>query len=388
MKIGYSYWGFLADVKMNEQGERISTPDGNAFYSWSIIQAFQKENDTVVSIMPDRDRFAAKFIGLTKMFSAWATAKRAYAYERMQKINYEKSFKTMTKDELFEIWNANKVNELDFILHEWRMLIEGRNDEASRSFDNWQPDFWIQECLIEYCKNNNIKLIIFDLDYKLSEDKFEEICDFAKVIELGNKWLKSKFADKARKVYIPFDFDSISEFQPKINPENNLVYVGNRYERDWCIDKYIPENLEKCVVYGNWKESGRDSESRWPCIEFGKRLQTEEMHDVYSNSKLTILLAKKEYCDYSFMTARLIEAVFYGTVPLFIEEYGAETIQEYAGAYASSLTVKSKEEVISVAEAFEGDELLALRIDIINYLRNRLSKMDAKNIVQILKDML
>ena len=32
-KVGYSYWGFLGDVKMNSNCDIISTPDGNAFYS-------------------------------------------------------------------------------------------------------------------------------------------------------------------------------------------------------------------------------------------------------------------------------------------------------------------------------------------------------------------
>lgn len=385
MKVGYSYWGFLADVKMNEKGERISTPDGNAFYSWSIIRAFQNECDEVLSIMPDRDRFACKFIGLKAMFSAWATEKRIEAYARMSKIDYENDFKTMTKNELFKIWDAAGVRALDFILHEWRMEIPGRNDEASRELDTWQPDLWIQACLFEYCKLNNVKIIIFDLDYKLSEEQFDEVKDNAQIIELGTKWQSSKFADKVKKVYIPFDFDSIFEFKPKFYPEDNLVYVGNRYERDWCIDKYIPENLENCVVYGNWRESGRDSESRWPSIQFGERLQTEQMHKVYANAYVTVLLAKEEYCKYNFMTARLIEAIFYGTVPLFIEEYGTETIEEYAGIYADFLTVKSKEDVCNRISDLNKD--CFARYCIIDYLRHRLQKMDAKNIVHILKTM-
>ena len=55
MKVGYSYWGFLGDDKYNSKNELVSTPDGNAFYSWSIIKAFQKLGYEVVSVMPDRD---------------------------------------------------------------------------------------------------------------------------------------------------------------------------------------------------------------------------------------------------------------------------------------------------------------------------------------------
>ena len=32
MRIGYSYWGFLGDRKYDDNGNLLSTPDGNAFY--------------------------------------------------------------------------------------------------------------------------------------------------------------------------------------------------------------------------------------------------------------------------------------------------------------------------------------------------------------------
>ena len=55
-KCGYSYWGFLGDTKMDKDGNLLSTPDGNAFYSWSIIRQLQKDGYVVVQVMPDRDR--------------------------------------------------------------------------------------------------------------------------------------------------------------------------------------------------------------------------------------------------------------------------------------------------------------------------------------------
>ena len=66
-----------------------------------------------------------------------------------------------------------------------------------------------------------------------------------------------------------------------------------------------------------------------------------------------------------FMTARIQEAVFYGTVPLFIEEYGKDVIYEYAGKYAELLTVKSKNDVTTLVEMFKINS--QLRKDIILY---------------------
>lgn len=384
-RIGYSFWGFLADVKMNKEYEEISTPDGNAFYSWSIIRELQKRGYEVVSIMPDRDKYAVEKLK-DMAFNAWATKERYEAYFNMNHIEYEESNLIFENEKIvFNLWDELRLYNLDYIIHEWRMKIPGRNDvNLMVKESKWQPDYFLQKCLIKYCIKRNIKLFIFDLDYKLSE----EIVDLLSnkditILELGDKW---KNILNTEKVYIPFSFDKIDNFviKPVKERSNNLVYVGNRYERDWCIDKYFPEYLSKCSVYGNWKESGRDSETKWPYINFKERLQTKDMYDVYSNSVCTILFAKEEYCKYGFMTARVIESVFYGTIPLFIREYGEDVIKEYAGEYASLLTVNGKEDVADKILFFKYNELLYN--EIILYLRKRLSFMDVNNFVQVLED--
>ena len=61
--VGYSYWGFLGDVKMDSKGNLLSTPDGNAFYSWSIIDELATRGNSVFQLMPDRDKYAAEILG-------------------------------------------------------------------------------------------------------------------------------------------------------------------------------------------------------------------------------------------------------------------------------------------------------------------------------------
>ena len=375
-KAAYSYWGFLADIKLDSNYNELSTPDGNAFYSWSIIQELQRRNYNVLTIMPDRDQYAVIKYG-KNAFLAWATNKRYNAYDKCDHITYS----YMNKSSVFSIWDKYKLNEYDFILHEWRMLIQGRNDLNSKTMTSWQPDYFLQECLLEYCKMHNIRLFIFDLDYKLSIDDIKDMQNVT-VLELGNKWKNTQI--NAKTVYIPFDFSSINEFKPsRIDKRQyDLVYIGNRYERDWCINKYIPETLDKCIIYGNWKESGRDSETKWPLLKFGKRLQLRDMHDAYDSAICTILLAKHDYCKYHFMTARIIEAIFYGCVPLFIREYGDNTIRKFAGACANLLTVKSKSDVINKIDKLKQNQ--ELYSDVLSYLRYRLTKMDVSHFVDIL----
>ena len=388
MRIGYSYWGFLGDKKYNESGDVLSTPDGNAFYSWSIINKLQQLGHVVLGIMPDRDEPGFRFDG-PNLFDSWCTSPRLSSYIKLQHCEYGNLFSNIRcrsfslEETLFTYWDFYHVKEFDVILHEWRMPIDGRNTLKDINSDSWQPDLFIQEALIKYCATNNVKLVIFDLDYKISEYRLQELLSSKNIyiFELGDKWKNYSYSTngRCRKVYIPFDFRYINQFKISDKVTDKIVYVGNRYERDWCIDKYLVD-VPGLKVYGNWLESNRDSISRWPGIQFGKRLQTSDMHEAYSNAATTILLAKKDYCEHSFMTARIIEAIFYGSVPLFIEEYGEKTISKYAGMYADTLTVKNNADVAEKSKLMFNDK--ELRKSILEYLRVHLEFMDVDNFVK------
>ena len=387
MFVGYSFWGFLGDKKYDVNHKEVSTPDGNAFYSWSIINAFREAGHTVKEVMPNRDLPGYEIHG-NNLFKSWCSFKRASAYCMASPSHANEYFdmkdpRQWSPEYVWDIWRASGLNNCDFILHEWRMCIPGRNDFRSDSNTGWQPDLWLQSELIRFCRFYSIPLVVFDLDYKLTPPTAHKIADSGVdlyVIELGHKWEKVG-GIKSLSVEIPFDFTCIDEFPILANREmsTNLVYVGNRYERDWCVDKYIPKEKGFSKFYGNWKEGGRDSESRWPFIDFGPRIASNMMRDVYSRSKSSILMAKKDYCDNGFMTARIIECVFYGTLPIFISEFGDETIKKYAGDLANDLTVYSSEDVKWVINKMREDPLY--RAHSIAYLRKHLSFMDSSKFV-------
>ena len=397
MRIGYSYWGFLGDRKYDDNGNLLSTPDGNAFYSWSIINKFIEDGHEVLGIMPDRDEPGFRMEN-HDLFSSWCKPIRLSAYMHMRHVEYGDFFTMdyrdiLTKEAIMAVWDEYyKLYGYDVIIHEWRMAIPGRNTEEDIDSENWQPDLFIQDALIRYCIKNNIKLIIFDLDYKIPRDLVEYFVYETKniyIFELGDKWKEIAYETngRCRKVYIPFNFRYIDYFKPKNKFSDKLVYIGNRYERDWCIDKYL-KNVPGVKVFGNWLEGKRRSDKQWPTINFGKRLQTSDMYEAYSNSATTILLAKKEYCENRFMTARIIEAIFYGCVPLFIEEYGERTIEQYAGKYAEELTVRNYEDVIRISEKL--NENVEFRNKVLSYLRTHLSFMDvsgfARNVYNVISD--
>lgn len=407
-KCGYSYWGYLGDVKFDKKGEVVSTPDGNAFYSWCIIRELQKRGYEVIQIMPDRDAKGFELLD-DVLFSSWLMVERTKAYTGTKKISYENmDFTRYTKfyqkqkavtmiKELIMSYIDENCADMEFILHEYRMLIPGRNDIESISNENWQPDYLIQQCLFEYCCKMHKKLILFDLDYKMDFGVYHNLknngCQVT-VFDLGTKWIQyselmlMSTDVSVKQVFIPFDFDNINYFDTHGKRTYNLTYIGNRYERDWCIDKYISGALSGCIIYGNWLEGGRDTRERWPNLCFGERIQTKDMRYLYCDSVSTILLAKEEYCKHDFMTARIIEAIFYGTVPLFIEEYGEETIKRYAGDYADFLTVRNSLDVCNKIETLRNMSKGAWINIIIEYMRDRLKFMDVKYFVNTIEEVI
>lgn len=417
-KCGYSFWGYLGDIKFTRDGKQASTPDGNAFYSWCIIRELQKRGYEVTQIMPDRDEKGYELVG-DNLFSSWIESERLQAYAGTKKSDWWNIIDKCKKHVLNTQYNLSKrdiknmlmelikvhilsrmellYGDMEFILHEYRMLINGRNDLTSIFDVDWQPDYLIQECIFDYCIKSHKKLIIFDLDYKFDYNIYHYLrnsgCSVT-IFDLGIKWNMSKYSTpenaymSVKQVSIPFDFENINYFRMTQIDErkNNLIYVGNRYERDWCIDKYIPKVLPDCTIYGNWLEGDRDSEKRWSNLHFARRLQTQDMRNVYSSSVATILLAKEEYCRYSFMTARIIESIFYGTVPLFIEEYGYSVIKKFAGDYADFLTVKNSMDVCKKVETLKNMSGGAWINIIIEYMRDRLKFMDVKHFVDIIEE--
>lgn len=385
-KVGYSFWGYLGDIKFDPLTKCIaSTPDGNATYSWSIINALADAGYDVIRVMPDRDVTGVKVLGDELLFNSFAQEKRTFAYRSfIQSIESKVDYSRLKRYEVFDAWFSARLHEADAILHEWRMEIPGRNDYLSRSKlgKQWQPDLFLQDCLIDFCSVNDIKLVVLDLDYKLGAKDIEilrsrvDLC----VFELGDKWSDMNFA---RHVEIPLDFSEMQQFEPKYNVRDNVVYIGSRYERDWCIGKYIV-GAGQVAVYGNWLEGGRDSAGRWPDVDFRRRLQACELPRVYQDAATTVLLAKEDYCKYHFMTMRILEAVWFGCVPLFIEEYGAETIAKYAGDFSDMLTVHSSEEVRDKAMALFNSAYN--RHQVVCYLRDHLRFMHVSNFISTFID--
>lgn len=309
MRLGYSFWGFLGDVKEDAQGNTLSTPDGNATYSWSIIYEAQRRGWGVWSMQQDRDSPAWDRYG-RDLFSAFSQDKRSSAYENMMRSN------------------GTWFPELDVLLLEWRFPIPGRNTPDMKDQVGYQPDLERQQKILDHYRGQNTKIIIWDLDHKLTlkeEMAFSgEIGGPDAIFEtsidpLHQMWHRTS-------VEFPTVVDDLLQLPSGLfSRDQGLVYIGNRYERDEMIDRYIEpiSVMFPGIVsfYGNWPNTIDECRSRWPGISFHGRVTTRDFHGIYKKTVACPLLAKQSYFDTGFVTPRVWEAILFGTIPIGFEEH-------------------------------------------------------------------
>lgn len=386
-KVGYSYWGFLGDYKFDEDKDLVSTPDGNAFYSSSIIHSLQQAGYEVIQVMPDRDMPGYESMR-DFLFSSWGTSMRSDAYRKMTKNYVRKEFYMPVSDYfywLFKFWDVSGLKDAKFIIHEYRFCIEGRNDPASFQHGEYgfQPDYMIQLALFNYCIKHGVFVYIFDLDYKLDEatlDKLKAGGLKFKVVELGNKWAWR--GDEALRVQIPFDWEVMlaeADINSVFSKTKSICYVGNRYERDETVYKYL-DPIGNVDIYGKWLHGDADFKG----LAFHGRVHVPQIKEAYRTHMATLLMAKQEYYEHEFMTARILEAVFYGCVPFFAEEYGDNAINTYAGAFGNFLKVRSAEELMTKTRMLEDDKEFAYRV--LCYLVSHLEFMSSDKFVKTMEE--
>jgi hypothetical protein len=319
IRFGYFFHGYQGDTKYNSSHEPVSTPDGNATYSYSILYEAQKRGWVTFLMNKDRDwpGFCKEYGDLFKTF---------YKQER-----YDAYMNAILSDDLEE------NPKLDVLLLEWRWPIPGRNCQIDKSNFLYENDLDRQTELLNYYKDKGTKIIIFDLDHKLTtedEIKWEPDAIFETAL------LPRYQHVKRTSVYIPclskfVDKESDFEYQTKnvILDEyyTTLAYVGSRYERDDVIDEYIKPFSERHPLtvkfYGNWLKTYAECHERWPNIEFCSRINVQDFGSAYSNAIACPLLAKRSYFETGNITARIWEALFFGTLPIgFTENAGIHQV--------------------------------------------------------------
>ncbi len=313
MRFGYAYWGFLGDVKV-ENREIVSTPDGNAAYSWSILWEAQRRGWDTWLLQKDRDAEAYADLG-GDLFASFAQSMRHQAYVNAGKAVLSDGRQSALDD----------IGDLDLVLVEWRWPIPGRNTEDDRGSQTWQPDLARQCEILERLFERTTKVVLWDLDHKLTEAEEMRWMPDA-IIETSASpreqvWRRHR-VDPPIVTSVLGDLPTLAA-----KPGRKLVYVGSRYERDDVIDRWIepvsrvfPFEVE---FYGNWTREPNLTEcrQRWPNVLYNDRVSMLDFRRVYGTAVACPLLAKRSYLETGFVTPRVWEALMFGTIPVGLADH-------------------------------------------------------------------
>jgi hypothetical protein len=373
MRIGYSFWGFLGDYKEDSQGNALSTPDGNAAYGGYLIDAMMKAGHDVIFLQQDRDWPAFQKRGKYD-FSAFSQDIRFNAYAR--------SYRDLG------------FPDLDVLLLEWRFPIPGRNTPDMEGKPGYQPDLQRQLDLLRHYKGLNTKIIIWDLDYKLSKEDETQIMPHAvletaarpKVVVSNNDFGQPIYFGRHLRVEPPVAVSDLQQHKMiEADRKRKLVYVGSRYERDDVIEEWIkpvsdayPGEVE---FWGNWTAEYNHAEvkAKWPNIKYCERITMKDFSKVYSTAVAVPLLAKKEYLANGFITPRIWEAVIFGTLPVGLSNHNG--IEEYLPADLVARNPEDLTRLVKLLSICTLEERSQLR----NAVVARIEFMDASNFVRVIE---
>ena len=356
--IGYYFFGHLGD-KLTKKTK--DTPDGNAWYSSCIIHECLLRSKNVYLLGLNRDKDDYIIYG-DNIFNSFEKKKRLYAYNNVEWVNWN----------IKNLQINARLPKLDILLLEWRFPISGRNTINS-TIENFQPDLIMQEYILDYYKRTKTKVIIFDLDYKLTKEDEERLKkdfgDRITIFETSNRPKKNTISRIS--VEIPFWMNTTKIIKNKvINKDKELVYIGSNYEREETINKYIKPYSEDhpftTWFYGNWKKYHNVynriiNELGWDKINYCNRVGHIDFEKIYSDSIATPLLAKNEYYKRGFMTARIQECLYFGSVPIgFLDFYN---INKYIPTLADCIKIGG--ELVDL-KAYTYKDLITY----VNYLKN------------------
>jgi hypothetical protein len=301
MKIGFSFWGYLAPF---EKRTYVNTPDGT---------------------QGDRPDFVDEMV------------RRGHDVIRLQRQREPDLYPGTTV-------NDTGFPEIDFLYCEWRWPTwknSGKNPA--------EPDYERQVQLLDHYHAKNIPILIHDGDLKLTR---EEELRWPNAI-LSDPCLIPR--DQTRKrLSIPW-VNNLKRRYTATQDSYNYVYVGNNYERDAQFMKYygVPSTTLRgggiqTVVHGNWLQKSPEREdpakiiARHPHIAFSPRISYRDIFPVLNGGIAVTHLTKDEYCVHGNITCRFHEAII-SEIPALIP---IEYVPAHPVGLDGKMIVKSSEDVI------------------------------------------
>lgn len=304
MKIGLSFWGFLAPFEKNTF---VNTPDGTRGDRVDFVDELLTRGHSIVRLQEQRD--VEPYVGVSQ--------------------------------------DSSGFPDVDLVFCEWRWPT-WKNSGASPS----EPDYNRQRELLDYYHSRGTPILIHDGDLKMTP---EDELRWPNAI-LADPCVEPKFLTRKR-LSIPWCNYMKRHFDP-CEYSYNYVYVGNNYERDNQFAEFYaaPSALLRAeglqtMVHGNWLQ--RSPERKDPkdvlrsnhSISFGARLSYRDIFDVLNASITTTHITKDEYMPCGNITVRFYEAIK-SNLPALIP-WSYKHARPIGNLKHNSLIVEDKNDVVA-----------------------------------------
>lgn len=220
--------------------------------------------------------------------------------------------------------------ELDYLLVRWRWsILPGADERLDR-----------QEKTIQKYIGTKTKIFIWDEDFKMSSSEKEKIFQNASNVFHIEISEASFFEPDTINVPCPLNIDKDAALAKVLDTAGSgagdhldatlaLAYVGNNYDREEFVKKYIEPvacSLPGRVhLYGNWLKNDTSMCEKMPSICYHPKASKFLCDWLYQHATAVPMLAKQVYFDRGHITPRMYEVVSAGGIPIgFYNFYGAD----------------------------------------------------------------
>lgn len=237
--------------------------------------------------------------------------------------------------------------ELEVIFCRWRWDVGAPNDPRLRA----------QQRMLDHYGGTSTRILIWDEDYQIDDDTEQyllsipnvELIETSEIARVGERSLKCTYAPH------PIRLDRDKCLRNVLGPPGlrqgdhlemgmRLGYVGNNYERQEYLDKYLTHGSNRhpgtVHLYGNWLKYGTDIIEEYPGISFHTKVGRHMRDWVYQHSLAVPMLAKQIYFQWGHITPRLHEVVSAGGIPIGFTEFNG--VERY---YPGDLIVSDDREL-------------------------------------------
>jgi hypothetical protein len=268
MIIGYSFWGFLG-------AGILDTPDGGRSHRSPLIDGLRERGHEVVFLQANRDLTEAG-LDLTSIYR----------------------------------WDLG-LPAIDALFLEWRWPIPRRNTTVCGSRGH-TCDLHRQQQLLSHYTGRGTPTLLWDKDrqlpaaHPLRRQRNVRVAEPALHPTAGAVSLRFPVPDRL--------LDDADPGALAASPRDlPLVYVGNQYDRDDALDRYLAPAARQLphLIAGKWPRTGR-----WPDLTFVGRVPYANVTSLHQRSLATVLLLPDRYAAVGHVTQRLFEAVLAGCLPL------------------------------------------------------------------------